>query len=120
MIAGLIKTSKIYLCLFLIAYSHAQTDNRLKLQRADTLENITLKGVSMQYLKGNVIFKKGDMVLRCDWARFNKKTQEGFLFGKVTMDQKEQNLVSDSLYIDSPKDILIAVSYTHLTLPTKA
>ena len=59
MIAGLIKTSKIYLCLFLIAYSYAQTDNRLKLQRADTLENITLKGVSMQYLKGNVIFKKG-------------------------------------------------------------
>ena len=110
MIAGLIKSSKIYIFLFLIVYSHAQSDSRLRLQRADTLENITLKGVSMQYLKGNVIFKKGDMVLRCDWARFNKKTQEGFLFGEVSMDQKGQNLVSDSLYIDSPSDILIAYS----------
>ena len=68
----------------------------------------------MQYLKGNVVFKKGDMVLRCDWARFNKRSQKGFLYGKVSMDQKNQNLVSDSLYIDSPN----AVSYTHLTLPT--
>ena len=110
MIAGLIKSSKIYIFLFLIACSHAQSDSRLRLQRADTLENITMKGVSMQYLKGNVIFKKGDMVLRCDWARFNKKTQEGFLFGEVSMDQKGQNLVSDSLYIDSPSDILIAYS----------
>ena len=110
MIAGLIKSSKIYIFLFLIACSHAQSDSRLRLQRADILENITLKGVSMQYLKGNVIFKKGDMVLRCDWARFNKKTQEGFLFGEVSMDQKGQNLVSDSLYIDSPSDILIAYS----------
>ena len=109
MIAEFIN-SKIYLFLFLIACVNAQPDNRLKLQRADTLQNITIKGVSMQYLKGNVVFKKGDMVLRCDWARFNKRSQKGFLYGKVSMDQKNQNLVSDSLYIDSPNDILIAYS----------
>ena len=109
MIAEFIN-SKRYLFLFLIASLIAQSDSRLKLQRADTLQNITINGVSMQYLKGNVIFKKGDMVLRCDWARFDKQSQEGFLYGKVSMDQKDQNLVSDSLYIDSPNDILIAYS----------
>ena len=110
MIARFIQNNKKYLFVFLIANSHAQSDGRLKLQRADTLENITLNGVSMQYLKGNVVFKKGDMILRCDWARFNKRSQKGFLYGKVSMEQKGQNLVSDSLYIDSPHDILIAYS----------
>ena len=109
MIAEFIN-SKRYLFLFLIASLIAQSDSRLRLQRADTLQNITMNGVSMQYLKGNVIFKKGDMVLRCDWARFDKQSQKGFLYGKVSMDQKDQNLVSDSLYIDSPNDILIAYS----------
>ena len=49
MIARFIQNNKKYLFVFLIANSHAQSDGRLKLQRADTLENITLNGVSMQY-----------------------------------------------------------------------
>ena len=64
----------------------------------------------MQYLKGNVVFQKGKMTMKCDWARFNKRTENGFLFGNVSMNKEEQNLIADSLFVDSPKDILIAYS----------
>ena len=62
----------------------------------------------MQYLKGDVIFSKGDMTITCDWARFNQRTEQGFLFGKVSMNEDNQNLTCDSMFVDSPKDIMIA------------
>ncbi|HCI15287.1 MAG TPA: hypothetical protein DE027_00480, partial [Candidatus Marinimicrobia bacterium] len=89
-------------------------DDRLRLKQADLLENITVDGLSMQYLRGNVIFHKGDMVMNCDWARFDKKTEQGFLFGNVSMVEDVQNLTCDSLFVDSPKDIMIAYSNTHV------
>ena len=53
-------------------------EERLRLEKADLLENVTVHGVSLQYLKGNVIFRKGEMILKCDWARFNRKTEQSF------------------------------------------
>ena len=96
--------------LLLFSFIIGQSDDRLRLKKADILENITVDGVSMQYLKGNVVFQKGKMTMKCDWARFNKRTENGFLFGNVSMNKEEQNLIADSLFVDSPKDILIAYS----------
>ena len=99
--------------LFILTSLSAQ-DNRLRLKQADVLENITVDGVSMQYLRGNVIFTKGDMTMNCDWARFDQKKERGFLFGNVSMVEDVQNLTCDSLFVDSPKDIMIAYSNTHV------
>ena len=60
-------------------------DNRLRLKKADVLERVTIDGKAFQYLKGNVVFQKGEMTMNCDWARFNQKTEQGFLFGNVSM-----------------------------------
>ena len=78
-----IKRSLLLLILTLASISGQ--DDRLRLKQADVLENITIDGVSMQYLKGNVIFQKGEMTMNCDWARFNQRTEQGFLFGNVSM-----------------------------------
>ena len=102
------------LCLILLFVSTYAQDNRLRLVRADVLENITINGESMQYLKGNVQFKKGEMIMNCNWARFNKKTEKGFLFENVSMVKNEQNLTCDSLFVDSPNNIMIAYSNTHV------
>lgn len=100
--------------LILTLASISGQDDRLRLKQADVLENITIDGVSMQYLKGNVIFQKGEMTMNCDWARFNQRTEQGFLFGNVSMIEDVQNLTCDSLFVDSPKDIMIAYSNTHV------
>ena len=82
--------------LILTLASISGQDDRLRLKQADVLENITIDGVSMQYLKGNVIFQKGEMTMNCDWARFNQRTEQGFLFGNVSMIEDVQNLTCDS------------------------
>ena len=89
-------------------------DERLRLKKADVLESRTIDGKAIQYLKGNVVFQKGEMTMNCDWARFNQKTEQGFLFGNVSMVKNEQNLTCDSLFVDSPKNIMIAYSNTHV------
>ena len=89
-------------------------DKRLRLKKADVLERVTMDGKAVQYLKGNVVFQKGEMIMNCDWARFNQKTEQGFLFGNVTMVKNEQNLICDSLFVDSPKNIMIAYSNTQV------
>ena len=89
-------------------------DKRLRLKKADVLERVTIDGKAVQYLKGNVVFQKGEMIMNCDWARFNQKTEQGFLFGNVTMVKNEQNLICDSLFVDSPKNIMIAYSNTQV------
>ena len=86
--------------LILTLASISGQDDRLRLKQADVLENITIDGVSMQYLKGNVIFQKGEMTMNCDWARFNQRTEQGFLFGNVSMIEDVQNLTCDSLFVD--------------------
>ena len=89
-------------------------DNRLRLKKADVLERITVDCKAFQYLKGNVVFQKGEMTMNCDWARFNQKNEQGFLFGNVSMVKNEQNLTCDSLFVDSPKNIMIAYSNTQV------
>ena len=108
-----VMVKAICLFIFIIASLSAQ-DDRLRLKQADILENITVNSTSMQYLKGNVIFKKGEMTMNCDWARFNQRTEQSFLFGNVSMVKDAQNLTCDSLFVDSPKDIMIAYSNTHV------
>jgi len=102
------------LLFFLLFTQLSAQDDRLRLKQADVLENITVDGVSMQYLRGNVVFQKGEMVMNCDWARFNQNTERGFLFGNVSMVKDIQNLTCDSLFVDSPQDIMIAFSNTHV------
>ena len=49
-------------------------DDRLRLIHADILENRPVEGGSVQELKGDVFFKKGDMELTCKKAIFNEAT----------------------------------------------
>ena len=43
----------LFIIFFVLVFAQ---DNRLRLKQANILENITIDGVSMQYLKGDVIF----------------------------------------------------------------
>ena len=89
------KTKVIFSIFFIMTAHFAFAEERLRLEKADLLENVTVEGVSMQYLKGNVIFRKGEMVLKCDWARFNRKTEQSFLYGNVSTQKDVQKMIKD-------------------------
>ncbi|NOZ04193.1 MAG: hypothetical protein GXO92_06250, partial [FCB group bacterium] len=101
------------LLLFLIPML-TRGDSRLRLKRADVLENITVDGAAVQILEGNVIFVKGLTTLTGDRARFYEKSGQGHLTGNVVVTKEERTLECDSLFYDSVNEVLKAYGNTHI------
>ena len=101
-----------YICTFLPLCILA--DDRLRLNHADMLENITVKGQAIQILTGNVKFTKRNMVITCDRAKYREKTGQGSMTGKTKVIKEELTLTCDSLHFDSPNDILKTFGSTHI------
>ena len=40
------------------------------------------------------------MVLKCDWARFNRKTEQSFLYGNVSTQKDVQRMKDEGTYKD--------------------
>ena len=81
-------------------------DDRLRLKRADILENVVIDGQPVQYLTGNVVFKKGAMIINCAKAINIENTGQGSMIGNVKVVDDNRSLTCDSLHYDSPNDIL--------------
>ncbi len=94
--------------------SGSLADDRLYLQRADLLENITVDGQAIQILTGDVVITKKNVTMTCDLARYNEKTSQGILVGNVKIIQDALTLVCDSLHYDSPNDLMMAYHNTHV------
>jgi len=89
------------------------SDERLRLIQADILENIIENGTSVQILTGDVIFKKGDLTLFCDLARYTERTGQGYLIGHAKAENDSSFLTADTLHFDSPNDKLTAKGNSH-------
>ncbi|MEC8984245.1 MAG: putative LPS assembly protein LptD, partial [Candidatus Neomarinimicrobiota bacterium] len=81
-------------------------EDRLRLKRADVLENVVIDGQAVQYLTGNVVFEKGPMTINCTKAINIEKTGQGSMIGNVKVVNDNQSITCDSLHYDSPNDIL--------------
>lgn len=98
-------------------YPFRAQDDRLRLKRADVLENITRNQTAIQILTGDVVFIKGDVTVHCDEARYIEKTGQGFMRGNVQVFQREQTLTCDSLQYDSPMDKITGFGTVHIWDP---
>ena len=99
----------IIIIIFSIQFIIAQSDNRLKLISADILENIMNENNEpVQFLKGNVKFKKGQAIIHCNEAYYKDKNGIGIFVGNVSIVDDEKILKSDSIKVESKKDIFSA------------
>ena len=103
----------LYRLLVLIPFS-LLADEKLRLKRADILENVTVNGQPVQYLNGNVIFEKGSMIINCDKAFNIEKIGQSSMIGNVKVVDDNRSLVCDSLHFDSPNNILYGFSNTRI------
>ena len=87
------------------------SDDRLRLIHADILENRPVEGGSVQELKGDVLFKKGEMELSCKKAIFNETTGIATLTGNTNVVKNDLHLTCDSLLFYSKEDILKNFKY---------
>lgn len=100
--------------LFLLLIGFTRSDDRLRLERADVLENITVQGQAVQILTGNVVFTKGDLTLSCDRARYQEKSGLGNMVGDINVTQEDLTLTSDSLTFDSFNDVVTGFGQVHI------
>lgn len=80
------------------------TGNRVFLERADVL----LKNPedSFMILKGDVVFTKGPMIMKCDSAHYVAETESMDAFGNVSMEQGDTLFVfADELNFDGIQEI---------------
>jgi len=87
---------------------------RLRLVKADILESKIISGVSIQFLRGNVVFTKGDLTLHCNNAQFDQKKDWGELTGSVEVLSDNWTLTSDTLEYMGSLDALTALSNAHI------
>ena len=90
------------------------SDDRLRLIHADILENKPIEGGSVQELKGDVLFKKGEMELSCKKAIFNETTGIATLTGNTNVVKNDLHLTCDSLLFYSQEDILKNFNNVHI------
>ena len=103
---------KIFLLTFIISCIFC--DNRLRLKKANVLENKTIDGQSIKFISGNVIFTKGDLTLTCQEGRHFEKKDLAILYRRVTALQNGRTLTCDTLKFFSSEDKIISIGNAHV------
>ena len=96
--------SKIILLSFLSA--NILNGNRLKLKKADVLENKNIGKESVKYLQGNVEFQKGLVQLKCDYGTHKEKEDIAHLFDNVEVTKENLSLTCDRITFYSKQNKL--------------
>jgi len=86
----------------------SQSRERLRLIRADRLEQFMRGDVPIKKLTGNVLFEKGELQLACDLAYWYEKEQRADFYGHVVATKRHKTLQADTLTYYSNEEVLIA------------
>ena len=110
MILRTIKKLIFYLSLINIILSN----DRLRLKKANILENKTINNKSVKLISGNVIFTKGSLTLNCQEGRHYEKDELAILYRNVSAFQEGRTLVCDTLKFFSKEDKLLSIGKPHV------
>jgi len=89
-------------------------DNRLRLKKANVLENKTINGESVKYISGNVVFTKGTLTLNCQEGRHYEKDELAVLYRNVSALQEGRTLTCDTLKFYSREDRIFSIGSPHV------
>ncbi|MCH7574150.1 MAG: hypothetical protein IIA59_03405 [Candidatus Marinimicrobia bacterium] len=81
---------------------------RLRLVRADLLENVRVDGDEVQILSGRVVFRKGDMVMTTELARFFKSEGKTIFEKGVVMVRPGERLTCDNIVFHDDRNLIEA------------
>jgi len=101
------------LFLFLLS-SFLFPDDRLRLKKANVLENKTINGESVKFISGNVVFTKGTLTLNCQEGRHYEHNDLAILYRQVFAIQEGRSLTCDTLKFFSSEDKIISIGSPHV------
>ncbi len=91
--------------------------SKVFLEHADRLSYDEIRDTDVQVLSGNVVFRRGDMFMYCDSARFNEVTSSMDAFDNVRMEQGDTLFVyGDALYYDGQAELAELTAYPGKTV----
>ena len=89
-------------------------NDRLRLKKANVLENKTINGESVKFISGNVVFTKGTLTLNCQQGRHYEKNELALLYRNVSALQEGRMLTCDTLKFYSKEDKIFSVGSPHV------
>ncbi|MBL51446.1 MAG: hypothetical protein CMG57_05765 [Candidatus Marinimicrobia bacterium] len=89
-------------------------NNRLRLKKANMLENKTINGESVKFISGDVIFTKGTLTLNCQEGRHYEREELAILYRQVIALQEGRTLTCDTLKFYSDEDKIISIGIPHV------
>ena len=90
------------------------SNDRLRLKKANILENKTINNESVKFISGNITFVKGTLALNCEEGRHYEKTDLALLYKNVTAIQNERILTCDTIKFFSKKNQLSSIGNSHV------
>lgn len=88
--------------------TRASSRDRLRLIRADRLEQYRQQDVIVKKLTGDVHFRKGAVDLTCDLAFWFEKEDKAEFYYNVVMTKREQRLTADTLVYFADRELILA------------
>ncbi len=91
-----------------------KSHERLRLIRADKLEQFTERDTPVKKLTGDVHFRKGKLELKCDLAYWFENEERADFYHNVIVTKQSKVLQADTLTYYSDKDVIYARGHTSL------
>lgn len=102
-----------YIFKFVYLLNFIISENRLILKQANILESKTINGESIRFIEGNVIFEKGDLILKCQKGQYFEKKGQAILYDKVSAIKEDLTFVADTLKFYSDSNQLLGIGKSH-------
>ena len=100
--------------IFLLISISFSADNRLRLKKANVLENKTINGEAIKFISGNVVFTKGTLTLNCQEGRHYERNELAILYRRVSAIQEGRTLTCDTLKFYSAEDRILSIGNPHV------
>ena len=90
------------------------SNDRLRLKKANILENKTINNESVKIISGNIIFTKGNLTLNCQEGRYYEKKDVALLYRRVSAIQEGMTVTCDTLKFFSENDQISSTGNAHV------
>jgi lipopolysaccharide export system protein LptA len=97
------------------ALAQKDKDERLRIVHADVLRQENVDGKIVQELVGNVEFRQGDTIIRCDMATQLTGRNVYLLAGNVDIFDQQRSLTADTVYIYETDRKQVAIGHVKST-----
>ena len=114
-ITKFLKSTYFFMLPYILTFTFAE--DRLILKQAKILESRTIDKESIRLIEGDVIFEKGNLILKCQKGRYFEKEGKVVLYDQVSAFKDELTFKADTIKFYSNSNQLLGIGSSHAWAP---